>query len=87
VVGAEVLEEAPASAKEDRDQVDLDLVEGPGSEGELGDAGAVDEDVLVAGGLLRLRHRGLDVGQVGDQGQRGSTPDCWRLRMKIGTPS
>src|SRR4051794_41650869 len=53
--------------RSDGNQVDLDLVENSGREGELGDAGAVDEDVLVASGLLCPGHRGLDIRHIGDQ--------------------
>ena len=78
----------PALAEQDRDQVDLDLVEDAGGQRQLGDAGAVDEDVLVAGGLLGAGHRGGEVVDVGDERPlRRVGGRLWRLRMKIGTPS
>jgi hypothetical protein len=42
--------------------VDLDLVEDSGRECELRDAGAADEDVLFASGLLRAGRCGLALG-------------------------
>jgi hypothetical protein len=71
VLAAQVLEEAAAFAEEDRDQVDLDLVEDAGGEGQLGDAGAVDEDVPVARRLPGPGHRGLNVVEVGHQRPMG----------------
>jgi hypothetical protein len=64
----ENVEKAAAFAQEDRDLVDLDLVEDAGLKGSLCDVGATDLDIL-AGGSLRLFHGALDaVGDVGDQG-------------------
>ena len=68
VVGAEVLEQPPSLAQQDRDQVDLQLVEHAGAQERLREVGAVDHDVLVAGGLLGLPHGALDaVGDVVDE--------------------
>ena len=47
----------------------LELVEDAGSERELRGSGAVDQNVLVTRSLLGLRHRGPDVGRVGNQRQ------------------
>ena len=45
VLGREVVEEAASLPEQDRDQVDLELVEEAGGERELGDGGAVDQHV------------------------------------------
>ena len=47
----EVLEQRPAAAQEDRDEVDLEHVEEPCAQRTLGGGGAVDQDGRVAGGL------------------------------------
>jgi len=44
--------------------MDLELVEDAGREGQLCDAGAVDQRVLVARGRPGLGHRGPDVGHA-----------------------
>ena len=71
VIGAEVLEETAALPEQNRNQVDLDLVEQPGLEGALRRADNVDEHGLVAGRLLGPADRLLDVAQVGDAGPLG----------------
>ena len=68
-VRADAGEEARAATEEDRDDVELHLVHQPGGQVLVDDVGAsADEDVLVAGGLARLRERRLDF--VGDEGER-----------------
>src|SRR5919198_140806 len=67
VVGIEMVEETAALTEEDRDQVNLDLVEDAGGERELRGSGAVDEHLLVARSLLGRSHRLLDVAHVRDQ--------------------
>jgi hypothetical protein len=52
VHGIELVEEAPPLTEENRDDVDLELVEDAGGECELRRAGAVDEHVPVARSLL-----------------------------------
>ena len=52
---AEVLEQPPPIAHQDRDQVDLELVEESSGEGALRDARPVDEHVLVTRRMLASR--------------------------------
>src|SRR5580765_1156579 len=59
--GGKAVEEAAALSEEHWDEVDLELVEDAGGERQLCRAGAMDEHVLVARGLLRPGHGGLDV--------------------------
>ena len=65
VVGAEVVEETAALTEQDRDLVNLQLVEDAGGGSELRGPGAVHKDVLAAGSILGRSHRGFDVGYVG----------------------
>jgi hypothetical protein len=58
---AEVLEQPPPIALQDRDQVDLELVEEPCGEGALRDARPVDQHVLVAGSVPGVSHSVLEV--------------------------
>ena len=67
LLGSEALEQTTPLAEEDRDDVELDLVEDSGGERELRGSGAVDQHVPVARGPLGLRHRGRDVVHVGDE--------------------
>jgi hypothetical protein len=67
LAGGPVAEQAAPAAQQDRDEVDLDLVEDAGRETELRDRRAVDEHVAVARSLLRSGHRRGDVVDVGDQ--------------------
>ena len=48
VLGSEVVEETAPLAEEHRDEMDLELIEEAGSERELRNCSAVDQDVLVA---------------------------------------
>jgi hypothetical protein len=65
VLRIEVVEEAASLSEQQRDDVELELVVYAGRQGELGDRGTVDGDVLVAGGLLGIGHGGFDIGDVG----------------------
>src|SRR4029453_9564396 len=67
VLGTALVEQPAPLAQQHRDEVELELVEDPGSERELRGCGAVDQHVLAARSLLRPGDRGLDVGHVGDQ--------------------
>src|SRR5918999_3320220 len=67
LLGSEALEQTTTLAEEDRDDVELDLVEDSGGERELRGSGAVDQHVLVARSLLCLSHCGRDVVHIGDQ--------------------
>src|SRR5215218_3857219 len=61
------VEEARASAQEDRRDVQLQLVDQTGRQVLVDDVGAADEDVLLAGGLPRLLQGRLD--SIGDKGE------------------
>src|SRR2546428_701137 len=62
---AEVLEQPPPVAEQDRDQVDLKFVEEPCGEGALHhDARPVDEHVLVAGSVLGISDCGIKVAHI-----------------------
>jgi hypothetical protein len=64
---AEMVEQPRACAEQHGHEVDLDLVQDPGSETLLGEVGAANEpDVLAASGRLGLFERGLEA--VGDEG-------------------
>ena len=84
----EVLEQRPTAAQEDRDEVDLELVEKPCAQRALGGGGAVDQDRRVAGGLTGRRERRLEVfvvvdeRPVGGPGGRGRRDNTW-----MGTPA
>ena len=67
LIGVEALEEAASCAEEDGNHVQLDLVERTGCEREPRHTGTVHQHVPSARGLLRLGHRGRDVGLVADQ--------------------
>jgi hypothetical protein len=67
LLGSEAVEQTAPLAEEHRDDMELELVEDAGSKCELRGSGAMDQDVLVARGFLRLGHRGRDVVHVGDQ--------------------
>lgn len=62
VIGTEVVEEPPAVPEEDRDQVDLHLVDLPGSEKRLGRARAMDHDRPIPCGCASLTGAVVDVG-------------------------
>src|SRR4029453_12337467 len=70
----EVFEEAGSAAEERGHEMDLDLVEEPGTKALLGDARAEQAHVLVACGCLSLFDGALD--HVGHQRSRGLA--VWR---------
>src|SRR5215211_2070662 len=76
------VEEARASAQEDRRDVQLQLVDQTGRQVLVDDVGAAaDEDVLVAGGLPRSLQGGLD--SIGDEGE-GRVREDQRLALVVG---
>ncbi len=83
---AGVLEEAAAGAKQDRDQVDLQLVELTRAEQRLGGARAVHHDRTVARCGPGVRGAGRDVG-VERRSGRCLVVVEWRVSTLIGTPS
>ena len=88
LLGRETLEQPPALAEEDGDDVELELVKDAGGERELRGAGAVDEDVPVSGGLPRPAIAVATSSTNVISGHcRASSGGSSRLRMKIGTPS
>jgi hypothetical protein len=89
VVRAEVVEQAAALPEEDRDQVDLQLVEQPGAQALLGGVGAVQQDVLVPGGGLGLATAASipSVTKVIVAAPRGGSSGGRWVGTKIGTPS
>jgi hypothetical protein len=62
VIATEVLEQSSAVPEEDRNQVDLHLVEVPGPEERLGRGRPMDHDRPVPGGRASLSGAVLDVG-------------------------
>src|SRR3954471_19750058 len=66
VVGWHVLEERLTLSEEDRDQMDLQLVQDACGQCQPSGAGSVDQYVLVAGRVLGQAHRGRDVAYIGD---------------------
>jgi hypothetical protein len=62
VITTEVVEESSAVPEEDLNQVDLHLVDVPGSEERLGRARPMDHDRAVPGGRASLTGAVLDVG-------------------------
>src|SRR5215211_5712490 len=81
------VEEARASAQEDRRDVQLQLVDQTGRQVLVDDVGAAaDEDVLLAGGLPRLLQGRLD--SIGDKvkvvSERISGSRSWCVRTKTG---
>ena len=66
VLGAEVLEETPALAEQDRHEVDLDLVEEPGPKHALRDPGPMHEYAPVARRVPGPADRLGEVAQVRD---------------------
>lgn len=61
-----VVEETAPLAQEDRDEMNLELIENAVGECELCSSGAMNQDVLVTRRLLGLSHRSADVGHVAD---------------------
>src|SRR4051812_22991130 len=79
----EVVEEASAAPEEQRDDVQLELVEKPRREVLVDDLGAAPEPhVLAARGLLRLLERPLD--PVGDEVESGAPLHLDRLARMMG---
>src|SRR5829696_5640611 len=75
------VEEARASAQEDRRDVQLQLVDQTGRQVLVDDVGAAaDEDVLLAGGLPRLLQGRLD--SIGDKGE-GRVREDQRLALVV----
>src|SRR5215208_2658820 len=76
------IEEARASAQEDRRDVQLQLVDQTGRQVLVDDVGApADEDVLVACGIPRSLQGRLDA--IGDEGEGGVREDQ-RLALVVG---
>ena len=70
---AHVLEQPLAVTEQDRDDVELELIDQPGGEVLLYDVGvATDQDISAAPGLPRLFERGLD--SIGDEDERWCLP-------------
>src|SRR4051812_31052429 len=67
LLGSEALEQSAPLPEEHRDDVKLQLVQDAGRQSEPRDAGAVDEHVLVARGVLGPGHCGADVVDICDQ--------------------
>src|SRR5215207_10560153 len=68
VVRTEGVEQAPALAEQNGDEVEFELVEHAGSQQRLSRSGPVYHDVSPSGRGLRLRHAGL--GAVGGEADR-----------------
>src|SRR3954451_5321284 len=83
IAAAEVVEEASAAPEEQRDDVQLELVEEPRREVLVDDLRAAPEPhVLAARGLLRLLKRPLD--PVGDEVESGAPLHLDRLARVMG---
>src|SRR5919198_1938055 len=70
LLGGQVVKQAPPLAEEHGDDVELELVEDARGQRELGDRGAMHEDVLPVRALLGAGHGGRDVVHIGDQRPR-----------------
>jgi hypothetical protein len=88
VAAAEVFKQSPPLAEQHRDELDLHLVEQPGSQAALGDVGAVQQDVLRAAALACVTAASIPlVTKVIVAAPRGGSLGTSWVGTKIGTPS